>query len=117
MAKITSYEFTFEIFKKHYCPYCGIRLERKQKNNILHKGDKGFTKNHLGVGYNPFVNENRIITHYFVCYRCNKKYNQHELCRIRKLQRKSKSKILANCNESLYKNIADQKDILGRIDD
>ena len=77
MAKITSYEFTFEIFKKHYCPYCGIRLERKQKNNILHKGDKGFTKNHLGVGYNPFVNENRIITYYFVCYRCNKKYNQH----------------------------------------
>lgn len=96
MAKKKTYYFTLEIFRKHYCPFCGNKLEKKRKRTILHKGDKGFTKNHLGVGYNPFINENEVITYYFNCNVCNKDFSEFDVDKIRKLQKKEKSKILTN---------------------
>ena len=96
MSKIKSYKFTLEIFRKHYCPFCGNKLEKKRKNTILYKGDKGFTKDHLAVGYNPFIDENEVITYYFNCSVRNKNFSEFDVSEIRKLQKKEKSKILSS---------------------
>ena len=95
MSTKRSYKFALlEIFRKHYCPFCGKRLEKKRKITILHKGDKGFSRVHMGVGWNPFIDENEIITYYFNCNTCNEDFSEYEVDKIRKLQKKEKSKVL-----------------------
>ena len=94
MSTLKRSYFTLEIFRKHYCPFCGNKLEKKKKITMLYKGDKGFTKDHLGVGYNPFVDENEITTYYFECNVCNINFSEMDVNRIRQLQKKEKNKIL-----------------------
>ena len=96
MSTKKSYEFTLESFRKHHCPFCGNQIEKKTKTAILHKGDKGFTKIHLGTGYNPFIDENEIVTYYFNCCVCNEDFSEYDVGKIRKLQKKEKSKILSH---------------------
>ena len=96
MSTLKRSYFTLEIFRKHYCPFCGSKLEKKKKVIVLCEGDKGFTKDHLGVGYSPFVDKNEITTYYFKCVVCNIHFSEIDVNKIRKLQKKEKSKILTN---------------------
>ena len=94
MSTLKSTTLSLNAFRKHYCPHCGNELKKQKEVSVLHKGDEGFRKNHLGTGYNPSIDTNEITTYSFSCIQCNEQFSDDDLSKIRKMQRAEKSKIL-----------------------
>ena len=98
MSTNRRYIFSLNNLRKNHCPYCGGILTKKEKVTTLYPGDKGFSRLN-GSGYNPFIDENEIITYDYLCENCFEIFSDDEVHDIRKLQRKEKRKILTNYQE------------------
>jgi len=85
--------YIINCFGKNYCPYCGGRLYRKKNITIYRKGDKDFSKYARG-NHSLFANKCKVTTYSYVCPSCDEEFDDYEVCRIRRLQKERKTRIL-----------------------
>ena len=77
-------------FKKHYCPKCQTRLERKKRAKIVDSFSEEAKNYDFSFGGDHFlIGDIKFITYYFACPACKSKY---EIPRLKKLEKEAKRK-------------------------
>ena len=91
--------YTFEIdlrtiFKKFHCSKCGTQMEKKKLKGNLGKEDKERHYRELYPTGIPVKTEVTSVSWYFECPSCHHRTPTDEQVKIRKEQKKKKTKIL-----------------------
>ncbi len=80
----------YTVFKKHYCPQCGLKMMRMKNSKIVNSKSPEAKNYDFSLGDSYMVGDVEFIWKEFYCPKCEKHISVEEMRKIEKAQKGDK---------------------------